>query len=195
LDLSFLTVPFPLDFSDCRFHLIFIQDAQVLDLDFSGSWVTGIKGDGITVTKSVNLSDGFRTDGQVSFMGATVGGDFDCTGGQFNNPKGYALELDRIDVKGDVFLRDDFSASGEVGLAGATIGGGLNCEGGTFSNPTGDALNADSIDVRGNVFLRDGFRGIGLVRMVGGRLAAIWIAGQGPSTMPGGSPWTLRTFG
>jgi hypothetical protein len=188
LDLSFLMVPFPLDFKKCRFIDLFdIRKAQVLALDFTGSWITGIAGDSITVAKDVFLRNGFRSDGEVSPLGATIGGDVDCDRGTFNNPNGDALSLDRTDVKGDVFLSDGFSSSGEVALAGATIGGQLACAGGTFANPTGDALNAQNIHVKADVLLRDGFHSIGAVRMTGAMIGGNLDCGAGTFENAGGS--------
>jgi hypothetical protein len=190
LDLSFLIVPFPLDFGYCRFtDFIDMRKTQVLALDFESAWVAGIAGDSITVAKDMFLRQGFRSDGNVNLMGATIGGDLDCTGGTFNNPKDYALSLQRIDVKGEIFLSHGFISNGEVGLAGAKIGGDLNCIEGTFTKPTegSEALSADGIEVKGDVFMRDGFHAIGEVRMTGATIGGDLDCGAGIFDNAGGS--------
>ncbi|MCK4356540.1 hypothetical protein KAW44_05605 [Candidatus Bipolaricaulota bacterium] len=121
---------------------------------------------GIDVTGDVILGDGFKAEGEVRLLGATIGGQLNCSKGQFINPDGNALILDSMDVKGSVFLCDDFKAEGKVRLPGATIGGQLNCSKGQFINPGSDALIADGMDVKGDVFLRDGFKAEGEVSLV-----------------------------
>jgi len=128
--------------------------------------------DGIKVTGSVYLRNGFNAEGEVSLLGATIGGILSATGGTFQNPNGDALDVDRIKVTGSVFLNDKFVAEGDVRLPGATIGGNLEADGGTFKKPSGNALNpdgtknetaldADGIKVTRNVFLRKGFVAVG----------------------------------
>jgi hypothetical protein len=187
LNLSFLTVPFPLVFGNCTFtHRIDIRNARAPMLDFEGSWVTGIAGDSITVATDVFLRHGFQSAGEVNLAGATIGGDLDCVRGTFNSPKGYALNLKRVDVTGDVFLSDRFSAKGEVTLNGANIGGDLNCGGGTFSNPPGDALSAHGIDVSGDVLLSDGLHGFGAVRLTNATIGGNLDCGAGIFDNAGG---------
>jgi hypothetical protein len=61
LDLSFLIVPFPLDFGYCRFtDPIDMRKTQVLALDFEGARVAGIAGYSITVAKDVFFARGFE---------------------------------------------------------------------------------------------------------------------------------------
>ncbi|MGD0551786.1 MAG: hypothetical protein ABSB25_03960, partial [Sedimentisphaerales bacterium] len=55
--------------------------------------------------------------------GAVIGGDFDCSDGNFINENGYAISADGIAVKGSVFLNNGFKVEGKVSLVGATFGG------------------------------------------------------------------------
>ena len=48
-------------------------------------------------------------------LGATIGGDLDCSNSRFINPGDQALSADGLDVKGGVFLRG-VRAEGEVRL-------------------------------------------------------------------------------
>jgi hypothetical protein len=60
-----------------------------------------------------------------------VVGDLDCTGGNFDNSAGYALNAASINVGGNVSL-ERVSASGEVNMNDATIGDNLKCDNATF---------------------------------------------------------------
>src|SRR5439155_573020 len=76
----------------------------------------------LKVQESVYLRDGFKAEGEVRLLGATIGGDLVCDGAQFSNPNGDALSADGVQIKGSAFLRNGFKAEGEVRLFGATIG-------------------------------------------------------------------------
>jgi hypothetical protein len=171
LDLSFVSVPFPLRLRRCRFT----DDANLIStnlsgLNLAGSRALSVTADRANVKGSVFLRDGFSADGEVRLLGAQIGSNLDCSAGTFKNPGGNALHADGADVKGGVFLRDGFSAEGEVRLLDAQIGGSLTCTGGTFRNPCKTALHADRADVKGGVFLREGFVAEGEVRLPGGRI-------------------------
>jgi len=143
-----------------------------------------LSADGMKVTGSVVLSDGFQAEGEVRLLGAGIGGNFQCDRSTFKNPaqkdvegSGKALNAGRITVKGSVFLHHGFHAEGEVRFLGAKVEGAFNCAGGTFHNPaqkdvkgSGDALSADGIKVKRGVFLVDGFRAEGLVRFLGAQI-------------------------
>jgi len=111
----------------------------------------------------------FSAVGEVRFLGASIGGMFVCSGGDFGNPGGNALFLDGASIAGDVFLHEGFHASGTVRLPGAQIGGDLVCTDGRFSKPDGNALDFDRAQINGNVFLRA--TGVnGTVRLLGARI-------------------------
>jgi hypothetical protein len=171
LDLSFVSVPFPLRPRHCRFT----DDANLTSVDLAalnlaGSRVLSVTADRANVKGSVFLRDGFSAEGEVRLLGAQIGGDLDCSGGTFKNPGGNALHADRADVKGSVFLSDGFSAEGEVRLLGAQIGGDLTCSGGTFKNPGKDALSFHNAEVEGGTYLRRGFTAEGEVGLVGAQI-------------------------
>jgi sRNA-binding regulator protein Hfq len=99
--------------------------------------------------------------------GVQIGGNLDCSGGQFEVKVGDALLADGVDVKGDVSLRGSFKATGHVRLLGAQIGGDLTCGGGLVEVTKGHALSADRANVNGSVFLNNGFKVTGEVRLLG----------------------------
>jgi hypothetical protein len=106
----------------------------------------------------------FESDGSVSFMGAQIDGNLDCSGASLRRPKGIALNLERTRVGGFVGLRSaenlQFRADGTVRLFNSRIGRDLECDGGRFYNPWDSAFDALNAHVDGNVFfrIRDGYR-------------------------------------
>lgn len=175
LDLSYLTVPFPLVLTCCALgHETTLRFLDIPTLSLSGCAARSINAECASVKGSVTFSNGFFADGEVQLLGAQIGSNLDCGAGTFRNASGKAIRADRIYVQGSVFLRNAFVAEGEVRLLGAEIGGNLECNDGTFHNAGGRALSADRAGVQGSVFLRDGFNAEGEVRlpaaMIGGNL-------------------------
>src|SRR5208283_813302 len=181
LDLSFVTVPFPLVLTCCGLRReTTLRFLEVPTLSLSGCAVRSINAECATVKGSVTLSNGFYAEGEVQLLGAQIGSNLDCGAGRFRNAGGKALRADRIYVQGSVFLRNAFIAEGEVRLLGAEIGGNLECNDGTFKNAGGRALSADRAGVHGSVFLRDGFSAEGEA------LNADRISAQGNALLSGG---------
>jgi sRNA-binding regulator protein Hfq len=168
VNLDFIEIPFPLTFEKCVFtEEIRIGCSKIKLLVLDGSHTNSIKADGIKAEDCVYLQNGFKAEGEVRFIGATIGGDFSCVDGEFINEGGIAIFADRMDVKGTVFLRDGFKAEGEVRFQGATIGGNFDCVKGEFINKNGGALFAERMDVKGGVCLAKGFKAEGGVSFIG----------------------------
>ena len=168
LDLVYARISFPLSFEKSAFTGgIYLRYAYIRGLFLIGTHTGPIYGDGVKVEGNVFLRNGFKADGEVNLLGATIGGSLECDGSEFINPKGYALNADGVKVEGGVYLRKGFQAEGEVNLLGATIGGSLDCEKGRFINPTGYALLAANSNIKGGVYLRKGFKGEGEVNLIG----------------------------
>jgi hypothetical protein len=171
LDLENSNLEQPLRLVNC-----IIEEKMILDrgtyslLDFSGSQTGPIQADSIQAQYDVLMQDGFKAKGEVCLLGANIGGDLDCNGGEFENPEGDALSCDCITTQGAVFLCDGFKAKGEVRLLGAKIGGNLECTGGEFENPDRDALSGDNLTLQGGMYLRDGFKAKGGVRLIGANI-------------------------
>jgi hypothetical protein len=113
---------------------------------------------------SVFLHQGFRAESEVSFRGAVIRGNLDCSNGSFNNPDGSALSCDGAAIAGNVFMSRGFSAYGEVDFVGAEIRGNFLCDGGRFEKGSsagpahrqlaGTALSATRARIEGSVYLR-----------------------------------------
>jgi len=135
-----------------------------------------LSADRIKVLGSVFLCDGFRATGEVTMLGAEIGGSLNCGQDACFEPTSEgvaALSADRAKISGSVALRKGFKASGEVRLLGAEIGGNLECTNGAFFEPVSeytDALTADGAKVSGTVFLSNGFNATGKVRLPGAEI-------------------------
>ncbi len=187
MDLSFVTVPFPLVLTCCGLgRETTLRFLEIPTLSMSGCAVRSINAECATVKGSVTLSNGFCAEGEVQLLGAQIGSNLDCGAGTFRNTGGKAIRADRVYVQGSVFLRNAFVAEGEVRLLGAEIGGNLECNDGTFKNAGGRALSADRVGVQGSIFLRDGFSSEGEVRLPGGMIGGNLECNQGVFQNAGG---------
>jgi hypothetical protein len=125
-----------------------------------------IVGDRATIAGSVFLNNTsqcrFTAVGGVRFLGASLGGQFNCLGAHFINATDDALTLELASVARSVFLRSSasarFSAKGRVNLSGARIGSQLECDGARFLNRGGVSLCAAGAQIGASAFLRGGGR-------------------------------------
>jgi hypothetical protein len=148
LDLSFVSVPFPIGLLHCRLtHDADLTSVEIPALVLAGTWVRSLSADCATVEGSVFLRGGFTAEGVVRLLGAQIGSDLDCDGGTFKNPEGKALGAADATVKGDVYFGEGFTAQGEVWLVGTQIRGQLACSGGSFTK-----LIAQHATVQGALF-------------------------------------------
>ena len=172
LDLGFAKIPFPLYFEKSAFpEGIDLHNADICELYLGGTFTGSIRADGLTVEHNVSMDDGFKAEGEVSLLGAEIGGVLNCNNACFLNPADVALSADNMKVQGTVFLSNGFEARGRVRLVGARIGGNLECEGGHFVTETAAAcFDGERILVEGHVFLRNEFTARGEVRLLGARI-------------------------
>ena len=68
--------------------------------------LNAIKAEGIEVSASVDMTDGFRASGSVWFVLSQIGGDLDCSGASFNFPGEDAFWADGSTVGGTTFFND-----------------------------------------------------------------------------------------
>ncbi len=101
----------------------------------------------------------FETDGELSLIGAHIGGMLDASGARLTNTDGRALNAPRLHVDQSMYCRGDvggqrFEADGELGLLNAHISGQLDLSGARLSNANGIALNADGIEIGEHLICR-----------------------------------------
>src|SRR5260370_25289287 len=134
----------------------------------------------------------FAAPGKVLLVGAHIGGQLVCRGGQFSNADGTALTADGLTVDGGMVCGAGFSATGEVRLLSAHIGGQFVCTGGHFANPDGPALYADELAIDGSMFCREGFSASGEVIRQGAHITGILDCTGGQFSNSGGSALNLE---
>jgi hypothetical protein len=107
------------------------------------------------------LADHATFAGDVSMVGAKVGGDLDMNTASFSKK----LRADRLDVHGDLFVRHA-SFAGDVSLIDATVGGELSMSAASFSQE----LSADGLDVHHSLVIHDHTSFAGDVRLPGAKI-------------------------
>lgn len=100
------------------------------------------------VGEKEGTGDRFTSAGGVTFYGAKIHVNFDCSGAVLNNKGGVALDCAEIDVAGCVFLShsdrgESLKSYGQVLFNGARVGLQFNCIGGEFTNNS-PSKNLDS---------------------------------------------------
>ncbi|SYZ72746.1 conserved hypothetical protein [Candidatus Zixiibacteriota bacterium] len=168
LDLEFLTLPFPLLFHQCFIKEdINLFSLETKTINFGGSFVKAITADGLIVHGDLTMNNGFKSNGEVRLLGASIENDLNCQSGSFNANNTHALSADGIKVQGSVFMDKCTVYGGEAEFLGAEVGGNIGCEKAKFFNEEGIALNIGGAKVKGSVHLRNGFEARGEVRLVG----------------------------
>ena len=206
LDLDDVRTATALRLIDCHASVIRLRRAHLPALDLIGVRTTEINAENLRVDHDLNLARlraaGAGPAGVVRLLGAHIGGQLDCSGGELTSADGPALYADGLQADGGVFLRG-FRAvgageGGVVRLLGVRIGGNLECDGAELSSTDGPALHANGLQADGGVFLSGGFRAVGageggVVRLPGAR-----IGGQldctGGRTRHGGSGLDLDLY-
>jgi hypothetical protein len=65
--------------------------------------IKDLRAEGVSVERSVILSNGFKCEGSVNLARATIGGYLMCAGGQFLSADGlFALDANNANIQGDV---------------------------------------------------------------------------------------------
>ena len=173
LDLTHASIPYALGFFACHFAVaVEMGFAECEALYLNGSHMAhGLSAHGLKTKGAVLLRDNFESKCEVELSRAHIGGDLDCTNGEFCDPSGRAITANQATVKGCVFLRkgfsagNGFSAEGEVRMLSARIGGDLDCRGGSFANPGGNALGAENVRIGGGLLWREKITGGGVVNL------------------------------
>ncbi len=89
LDFTAATLLHPLVIRKSTLGKLLLSNAETRSLDFSGNFINSISAGGVFVKGNMVLS-GDTVEGGVWFFGADIGGQLDCTGATFENPKSKA---------------------------------------------------------------------------------------------------------
>ena len=134
LDLTHANIPYALFFGHCHFaDSVVMQHAECAALNLGGSHLAkGLQADGLTTKGGVylrkgfsahdeDLCEGFSADDEVRLSGASIGGQLDCVGGEFHNPKGFALVVEHAKIGEGLHWRR-IKGEGVVNLSSAKAG-------------------------------------------------------------------------
>src|SRR5260370_76780 len=117
-----VAVRLPVVLLDCYFgSAINLNEATAVSVRLSGSHVPTVCAQQLLTSGDLWLDKGFSVLGEVELTSAHIGGQLDCTGGQFSNPNDIALNADGLTVDAGMFCRKGFLATGEVHRLGAHI--------------------------------------------------------------------------
>jgi len=174
LDLAFATARGLTALISCTLpDLPNLHGARLRFLNLHGSELgAGLFAPGLRVEQSVFLRDGFGATGTVDLNRAKIGGQLDCSKGQFDGKGGRAINAQDAVIGQSVFFSEEgFSTIGTVDLNGAKIGGQLDCSKGRFDGNGGRAINAQNAETGESVFFsEEGFLAIGTVDLTGARI-------------------------
>ena len=182
LDLASASVSSDLRMAHCQFSEtpLFTGTNIAGSLDFTGSLLPGVTGQGMTVSGNFICNNATFYDkgglfalmadsavikgavfltkvcatGEVRLVGAQIGGNLECNDAKFDGKETYALTVDDAVVKGNVFLTNA-RATGEVHLSSAQIGGNLECIDAKFDGKGDIALVADGMTINNVFFFRN----------------------------------------
>lgn len=178
LDLEAATLACPLRLDRCFFDQpINLREAHAPAVRLPGCHVPGLDAEQFQTQGNLVLDDGFAATGEVSLLGAHIGGSLIFAGATLTNPDGVALSADALTVGQGMFCRYGFTVQGEFRLVSAHIGTQLVFTGATLTNPDGVALGADELTVDHAMLCDQGFTAEGEVRLsgahIGGQLAFV----------------------
>jgi hypothetical protein len=116
----------------------------------------------VRLDRNTRINKDFTAEGTVSFLGAEIGGDLNCSGAKLSNPPvgdvfngGVVLNASAAHVSGKVYLDEGFTADGQVTLNLCKIGKACIATGGTFRYPGYTALDLESAEISGPVILKN----------------------------------------
>lgn len=165
LDLTGISVPFPLRFDDCAFDAaLIVPGADLFELSLTGCELPGLLGNGLRLRRDLDLSrseisGSHRTSASIQRRSAiwlsesVIGGRLLCIDTRIDGQGDRALHADRIRIGGAARFIHQFTALGEVRLIGARIDGALEFTGAHVSATQGLSLDIDGAAIAGSVVI------------------------------------------
>jgi hypothetical protein len=153
---SFKSTRASLTFNGARIRGLFLVSKAIFagEADFEGANLNDFTAEETTFA------------GPVSFLSATISGNFVADNARFTNPKS-PLRFDSVKASGNIFLRKAIIA-GSMTFTNAEVGGDLRVEEASFDNPE-QAANFDGVKVVKSVVLK-GCMFVGTFSIVGAKI-------------------------
>jgi hypothetical protein len=205
LDLTGISVPFPLRFDRCSFsEPLVLEGADLFDLSLTGCELPGLLGNGLRLRRDLDLSGSvitgshqtsasIRRRSAVWLSESVIGGRLHCADTRIDGQGDRAFQADRIHIGGTARFIHQFTALGEVRLIGARIDGALELTGAQIT-AQGVSLDLEGAAIAGRLLIvedPDGrkpvFRGLvdlGSANIAGGISARNMIIDPGEPGLP-----------
>ena len=124
LYLANAAVPFPMIIAHCLMGDINLSDAETRTVDFHGSSINNLNGQGLSVNGDLLINGGLTAAGSVDLTDAKIDGDLRCSGAYFKKtPESMAVALAQI-KRNAYFNKVD--TLGKIRLNRSTINGDLD---------------------------------------------------------------------
>ncbi len=151
LDLSYLTVPFPLTLVRCSIaDGIDISNAHIRAIDLRASATGPIVGNMARVDGDVSLT--FGNYQQVLFYRATIGGSLDFSAARVQSPGSPAVAAIDSSIGGDAIFHQGFATNGIVDFRLARVGHALSFNHASFFGPQENGLVAERARIEGSLY-------------------------------------------
>jgi hypothetical protein len=176
LNLEAAIVTCPLLLQDCHIgEPVNLNDATAKTIRMPGCCLTSLTAEQLHTTGDLTLNAKFSATGEITLIGAKIGGHLNMNGAVLTNPNpnpdpgGRALDAAQLKVGLNMFC-EGLKATGEVILIGAHICGQLVMNNAILTNPGYTALAADGVIVDQDMFCRDRFSATGSVDLPGAHI-------------------------
>ena len=166
VDLSALTLEFPVELRDCIFdEPVVLAEAQVVAVRMPGCHLPSLDATHLRSSGNVELDSGFTVTAGIRLSGARIDGHLSLSHAQQTG----SLDADRVQV-GQGVLAEKSSVDGELRLVNAQIAGPVVLDHAQLASARGYALNAAYAVVDGQVFLR-WLKAHGEIHLMGARVS------------------------
>lgn len=171
LDFEAMNLSAPLTLLNCWIEEeVNLTNAAAINLDFSGSRLKGINGEGLALKGSFHITKGFKCNGKISLRNAVVKGSIYANQGQIINPHNYALDGTRLTVEGSAYFINGFYCEGGICLIDAQINGVLSFLNAELRHPKHHTIEASRATIKSTVFLNGKFKSYGKVTFTYGQI-------------------------
>ncbi len=155
LDFEASALNCPLRLIDCWLEeAVNLCEAETKLLQFSGSYLPGIRADRVKVKGSLAVDAGFICTGTIHLRDGHIEGSVVAGGAQFlSTPRHLSIVASRASVQGGFFMDRKFRAEGAIDLIDSKLGGPFVLEDATLFCPGRIALDATRLTAKG-FFLR-----------------------------------------
>lgn len=174
LDLSECHLSFPIVFRFCLFPgKVDLRNSEMRGISIWHSrFLQGINADAAAVHGTVILTHA-DCSGRVSFSGAQIDENLDCTYTQFKGSQQKVDEevfsLYQATIKGNVSLMQCITTGGAIDMSGVHFHGNLNCSSSCLSAPR-ETMKLLYASIDGNVYLTRPFQSSGIIDLYGAHI-------------------------